>query len=93
MLSKIDTALLAYLHELIIKGRAGMPSEIAKRLGIGERTLYRYLKRLKDMEGSAVLLSPSQVLCLYKRMAITYSIKKMHIPKGFCIFQAKYCCL
>lgn len=49
MLSKIDTALLAYLHELIIKGRAGMPSEIAKRLGIGERTLYRYLKRLKDM--------------------------------------------
>lgn len=49
MLSKIDTALLAYLHELIIKGRAGMPSEIAKRLGIGERTLYRYLKQLRDM--------------------------------------------
>lgn len=39
-----------YLQELIEKQGTGTPKELANRLGISERMLYRYIETLKTSE-------------------------------------------
>ncbi|MFZ2906545.1 MAG: helix-turn-helix domain-containing protein [Cyclobacteriaceae bacterium] len=39
---------IQYLQELIEKQRTGTPKELAGRLGISERMVYRYIDLLKD---------------------------------------------
>lgn len=41
---------MQYLQELIEKQRTGTPKELADRLGISERMLYRYIETLKSGE-------------------------------------------
>lgn len=41
---------MQYLKELIEKERTGTPKELAKRLGISERMLFRYIENLKTSE-------------------------------------------
>lgn len=38
---------MRYLQELIEKQRTGTPKELAQRLGISERMVYRYIDELK----------------------------------------------
>jgi predicted DNA-binding transcriptional regulator YafY len=39
---------LKYFIYLIEKKRTGTPSEVAEKLGISERTIYSYVKTLRD---------------------------------------------
>ena len=39
---------IGYLRELVIKERTGTPKELAKKLGISERMIYRYLQMLNE---------------------------------------------
>ena len=41
---------MRYLKELIEKQGTGTPKELAGRLGISERMLYRYIENLKSSE-------------------------------------------
>lgn len=41
---------LQYLHELIEKQGTGTPKDLANRLGISERMLYRYIDELRAGE-------------------------------------------
>jgi len=41
---------MQYLQELIEKQGTGSPRELADRLGISERMLYRYIEELKASE-------------------------------------------
>ncbi|MBL7835363.1 MAG: HTH domain-containing protein [Cyclobacteriaceae bacterium] len=39
---------IRYLRELVIKERTGPPKELARKLGISERMVYRYLQMLNE---------------------------------------------
>lgn len=40
---------IEYLHNLILRESTGRPGELARKLGISERMLYRYLEALRDV--------------------------------------------
>jgi biotin operon repressor len=45
---------LNYLHEQISKKATGSPAELAKKLGVNERTVRRYIDKLREMGGEII---------------------------------------
>lgn len=50
----MDIRIIQYLHDLILKAETGSPKQLAKELGLSERSIYNYILYMKNEMGAPI---------------------------------------
>ena len=63
----MDVRIITKLHEYINKERTGTPKELAKKLGVSERTVYSYISYMRTEMNAPIVFDNQKGNYLYER--------------------------
>lgn len=63
----MDIRIIKKIHEFILTERTGSPKELARKLGVSERTIYNYISYMKIEMNAPILFDNQKGNYLYER--------------------------
>ncbi len=66
----MDIRIIKKLHEFILTERTGSPKELAKKLGVSERTIYSYISYMKVEMNAPIIFDIQKGNYIYSRVCL-----------------------